>query len=104
MWPVRGEDPVDDIVDFTEPAQRMKVRHTRIGGGVVPRPDYPQSDRVHPNPACRVLEASLDACCAHRAAQTESARLVGYQPRRDDNAKVGASGQVKLTGLTRFLQ
>jgi len=42
---------IDDIADFTEPAQRMKVRHTRIGGGVVPRPDYPQSDRVHPNPA-----------------------------------------------------
>ena len=45
------EDPVDDIADFTEPAQRMKVRHTRIGGGVVPRPDNPQSDGVHPNPA-----------------------------------------------------
>ena len=49
--PFEVEDPVDDIADFTEPAQRMKVRHTRIGGGVVPRPDYAQSDRVHPNPA-----------------------------------------------------
>src|SRR5579859_6705055 len=28
------EDPVDDVADFTEPAQGMKVGHTRIGGGV----------------------------------------------------------------------
>src|SRR5580658_8857975 len=49
--PIEVEDAVDHIADLAEPAQGMKVGHTRIGGEVVTRPDDPQRDRVHPNPA-----------------------------------------------------
>ena len=59
--PLKVEDPVDDVddvadfADFAEPAEREKAFHTHIGRGVVPRPDDPQSDSVHANPARRVL-------------------------------------------------
>src|SRR5258708_26825489 len=39
--PIEPEDPVADIAVFTKPAQRMKVRHTRIGGAVVTPSAYP---------------------------------------------------------------
>ena len=49
--PFEVEDPVDNVADFAEPAERMEICHARIGGGVVPRPDYPQGDSIHPNSA-----------------------------------------------------
>ena len=41
--PFEIEDPVDNVADFAEPAERVEVCHARIGGGVVPRPDYPRA-------------------------------------------------------------
>src|SRR5207244_12640348 len=38
--PFEVQDPVDDIADFTAPDQRMKISHTSIGGGTVPRRNY----------------------------------------------------------------